>query len=427
MRIAFVNQPWNPVFPPVESGSIAIWTYEVGRRLARDHQVILYSMRAPGQPARQSIDGIEYRRFPVRLDRWLERMQKRWRARTTRFSSPPRGTPLFGSSAYYLGYILQVARDLRSRGVDIVHVHNLVQFPPVIRALNPNVAIVLHMHAEWLDQLPPERAEKQLRAVGLLAGCSEYLTGLARARFPALAGLCETIYNGVDPARFSPSPQGNGHEAEPSLLYIGRISPEKGIHVLLDAFARVQAVCPNARLDVIGPDSATPLDFLVRLTRDASTAALRRFYPRNYLVQLKEQAAMRGVVNGHLHFGGSVPHALTPDRYRQAALLVNPSLSESFGMSLIEGMACGLPVVATRVGGMVEVVDDQRTGLLIAPDDPAALAQSILDLIRDPARRQSMGDEGRRRILERFTWEKVTENLVGQYKKALKRTDRVTR
>ena len=87
-------------------------------------------------------------------------------------------------------------------------------------------------------------------------------------------------------------------------------------------------------------------------------------------------------------------------------------------MSLIEGMACGLPVVATRVGGMVEVVDDQRTGLLVEPDNEEALSQAILELMKDAPRRQSMGAEGRRRVLERFTWEKVTEKLVKQYREA---------
>ncbi len=416
MKIAFVNQPWNPVLPPVEEGSIAIWTYEVGRRLARDHQVILYSMRTPGQASRESVDGIEYRRFSVRLDRWFERMGKRWRAQSARFS-PRAATPLFGSSAYYLGYILRVAKDLRSRNVDVVHVHNLVHFPEVIRALNPKTTIVLHMHAEWLDQLAPRRTERRLRAVNLLAGCSDYLTGLARSRFPSLAGVCQTIYNGVDATRFSPSPTDNGRGGS-SLVYVGRISPEKGIHVLLDAFAGVHAVCPQLRLEVIGPDSATPLDFLVRSSRDASTAALKRFYPRNYLAQLRDQA-QRLQLSDSVYFAGPVAHAKMTDRYRQAALLVNPSLSESFGMSLIEGMACGLPVVATRVGGMVEVVDDKRTGLLIQPDDPDALSRAILELIQDAPRRQAMGHEARRRVLERFTWEEVTEKLVRQYREAL--------
>ncbi|MFB3903899.1 MAG: glycosyltransferase family 4 protein [Acidobacteriota bacterium] len=419
MRIAFINQPWNTVVPPVEAGSIAIWTYEVARRLARDHEVILYSKREPGQPGRQSRDGIEFRRFPVGFDRWVERMRKRLRARTARFSNRPRQTPLFASGSYYLGYILHAARDLQSRGVDIVHVHNLVHFPQVVRTLNPKTAIVLHMHAEWLDQIPRDRAEQWLRAVSVLAGCSEYLTGLACRRFPALAGVCDTIYNGVDPDRFSPLPPGDGRQGI-SLLYVGRISPEKGLHVLLDALARLSAACPQVSLEIIGPDSATPLDFLVRLARDASIAALRRFYPRNYLSQLREQAETLGLGEGHVRFAGAVPHAETVHRYRQATLLVNPSLSESFGMSLIEAMACGLPVIATRLGGMVEVVDDRRTGYLVTPDDPRALANALLDLIQDPGKRRSMGEAGRRRVLERFTWDKVTERLIGQYRTAMR-------
>lgn len=122
MKIAFINQPWNDVVPPVQTGSIAIWTYEVARRLARSCEVIIYARRSRRQKKVECQEGINYRRVPVALDRWLQRLLEL-------FSVGRRVKgPLFASGWYYLGYILRIANDLRVQQCDIVHLHNLPQF-----------------------------------------------------------------------------------------------------------------------------------------------------------------------------------------------------------------------------------------------------------------------------------------------------------
>jgi glycosyltransferase involved in cell wall biosynthesis len=97
-------------------------------------------------------------------------------------------------------------------------------------------------------------------------------------------------------------------------------------------------------------------------------------------------------------------------------LLLNPSFSESFGMSLIEAMACGIPVVATRVGGMTGIVADGETGLVVEPGDVPALAEATSVLLADDSRRREMGAAARRRALELFSWERVTEALDALYR-----------
>jgi len=88
--------------------------------------------------------------------------------------------PLFASKLFYLTYVLQVARDLKREKCDIVHLHNFFQFVPIIRAFNPKIKIVLHMHCEWLTQLDRTMIENRLRKVDLIIGCSEYITEKAR-------------------------------------------------------------------------------------------------------------------------------------------------------------------------------------------------------------------------------------------------------
>jgi glycosyltransferase involved in cell wall biosynthesis len=104
-----------------------------------------------------------------------------------------------------------------------------------------------------------------------------------------------------------------------------------------------------------------------------------------------------------------------PDLMRQLDVLVCPSHVEPFGINLIEGMACAVAVVGTRVGGIPEVIEEGVTGLLVPPKAPQALAESVGWLLRNPDRRLIMGQAGRRRVLERFTVEKHTSEIVALY------------
>lgn len=96
-------------------------------------------------------------------------------------------------------------------------------------------------------------------------------------------------------------------------------------------------------------------------------------------------------------------------QYARAALFVQPSFYETFGIACLEAMCFGLPVVATQVGGLPEVVEDGVTGILVPPNDPQALAEAVLSLLRDPERRRQMGRRGREKVLAQFTPERVAD------------------
>jgi glycosyltransferase involved in cell wall biosynthesis len=114
-----------------------------------------------------------------------------------------------------------------------------------------------------------------------------------------------------------------------------------------------------------------------------------------------------------------VPHGELPDRYRSSAIVVNPSLSESFGISMVEGMACGLPVVGTRVGGMLETVLDGETGLLVEPERADLLADAVVSVLEDGDRAKRMGITGRARAVERFSWRARSDRLLSAYRTIL--------
>jgi glycosyltransferase involved in cell wall biosynthesis len=96
-------------------------------------------------------------------------------------------------------------------------------------------------------------------------------------------------------------------------------------------------------------------------------------------------------------------------------VLINPSFSESFGMSLVEAMASGKPVVATRVGGMTEIVDDGQCGVLVPRGDPHALADAILRVVSSDETRRQMGRSGRERAVSLYSWSQIAARMLTLY------------
>jgi glycosyltransferase involved in cell wall biosynthesis len=101
-----------------------------------------------------------------------------------------------------------------------------------------------------------------------------------------------------------------------------------------------------------------------------------------------------------------------------AEVFLFPSRREGFGMAAAEAMACGTPVVAARAGGLPEVVEDGKTGFLCDPEDAEAFATAVDRLLKDPALARRMGEAGRRRVLERFSWESAGARILEIYERA---------
>lgn len=431
MKIAIVCQPWDEVVPSYQSGSIPIIAYQLAQRLVRNNEVVIYAKKGQGQAARQvDDDGIKYRRYPTALEDWLLRPLK---VLERLLQYPSRFKPLYSRRIFYRLFASQIATDVRSGDFDIVHVINFSQFVPLIKARSPNVKTVLHMECEWLTQLDRSQIEKRLRSVDLVVGCSRFVTEETRQRFPAIAVDCLTIFNGVDADQYSASRNARLEarnrakigENEERLLFVGRVSPEKGIHVLLDAFAKVAAKSPTVQLDIVGPAGSAPYEYTILVSDDAMTSDLASFYSSSlrtrhgkYFAYLKSKIPTE--LRERVSFHGVIPQTDIVDYYRAADLFIFPSVwHEPFGMPLIEAMACELPVIATRSGGMPEIVQDGVTGTLIERGDSTGLAEAIADLLDDDEKRRSMGKRGRERVQEVFSWGHVAADLEKCYRELL--------
>jgi glycosyltransferase involved in cell wall biosynthesis len=192
------------------------------------------------------------------------------------------------------------------------------------------------------------------------------------------------------------------------------------VHTLLDAFAEVVREFPAARLDLVGAKVALPADLLVGLSADPLVAALARFYDGligdGYQEVLESQVRRLGIERS-VRFVGGLPHAELVAAYQSASLVVNPSLSESFGITLVEGMACGVPVIGTRVGGMLETVVHGETGLLVEPEQPSTLAEAMITMLSDRRMSEAMSTAGRERAVARFSWAARARRLWDAYRR----------
>jgi glycosyltransferase involved in cell wall biosynthesis len=411
MRVAIVSHPWSAFPQEAQLGGEPTWTYEVARRLARDCEVIVFARRhrVPngGAPAAAYEQGVLYRQVMARsFMRILNRLS---RFRTAR-------RPLFGSGLYELPFALAVAAEVRRRRCDVVHIQGMSQFVPIVRALNPAAAIVLHAHMEWLTQLDRDMIARRLRHANLILGCSEFIAGRIRAAFPQFASRCRAVYNGVDLDLFAPGPEpGSNHRAGTQrVMYAGRLSPEKGLHVLLDAFQLVAKRWPQATLEIIGPEGAAGQEFVVALSDEARVRALAAFYEGPYLAAL--QARLSPDVAERVFLCHRMPHPQLAARLRAATVFVHPAVwNEPFGMNVVEAMASGVPVIASRAGGPAETIVDSRTGVLVPPADVPALAEAILRLLPDEQLRRALGRAARRRAVELFSWDGIATKMLNLY------------
>jgi glycosyltransferase involved in cell wall biosynthesis len=395
VKIAFVSHPGFGVLPPI--GSVEIGTREMARRLAARHDVTIYGSATPA--TRDTTDsGIRYRFVDHGADPKLARV-----VRNLYRAVPGEDRGYFASALNPLEYWLKVSRELRREGYDVIHIANLTQALPWLRRFNPGARIVLHMHCEWLTQLNRGMLRRRLRHADAILSVSDYLTEPIRARFPDLADRCHTVYNGV---AVDGAPVARVDDGTVRLLHVGRISPEKGHHVMIDALNAVVREHPEVRLTVVGEESMIPLEWLVGISADPQVRDLRRFYDSSYLDTVKR--AMSPELAERVQFTGRVDHHEIARHYRSSDVLVFPSFFESMGMPPVEAMAAGLPVIATPVGGVVESVRDGETGVFVPRDDPASLARAIAELIETPERRAALGAAGHARALEHFSWDGVT-------------------
>jgi glycosyltransferase involved in cell wall biosynthesis len=241
-----------------------------------------------------------------------------------------------------------------------------------------------------------------MAAVDVVTGCSRYLAETVGTAFPECRERTRVLYNGVNIDRFRPHWQAVGERATRRrsygldglvVLYAGRLVEVKGVHVLLEAFADLASGVPNATLLIAG----------------SHTYSDERRTP--YIERLHSLAKPLG---SRVRFVGFVPPERMPDYYLLSDILAFPSAwQEPFGMTIVEGMATGLPVVAFNRGGPAEIVDHGRTGWLVPHTEGAAgFVRALRVLAEDETLRERLGRAARVEAERRFAWPMVAEAFL---------------
>jgi glycosyltransferase involved in cell wall biosynthesis len=265
----------------------------------------------------------------------------------------------------FVSLVRQVRRA--ARDAELVHAHWLAS-AAIARLSRRPFVVTLHgtgsagrlsdlslaRHVPWLVRFLLRPARTVICVSSPLAQTMRAI-GVERVRW---------IPNGVDVPHAPRRPR-----REPFALYVGRLSPEKGIAELVEGTRGVPlVVAGDGPLRTLVPDAL-----------------------------------------------GFVPHGELAGLYERAAVVVFPSRQEGLPLSLLEAMAHGCPVVATRVGGIPQLVDDGDTGLLVPPGEPAALRSAIETVLADPALGRRLGRAARRRVGALCSWDRVTELTLEAY------------
>ncbi|PYI52094.1 glycosyltransferase family 4 protein [Paenibacillus flagellatus] len=374
IRIAIVT-PGTFAVPSGRSSSVELVATEVAERLAERADVTVVGKKTRKQPSREVRQGV-------------------------RFVRPPAKT-----------YIDKVGRLLARETPDVIQVENRPRYARRLKRRYPDTPVVLSFHSTVFMSKPHISAaalRSCLKAADAVVVNSAFLRERLLAADPSAEPKIVVNHLGVDTgtftSRWTPEAEAErndmlgrlGLQGKKIVLYVGRLIPSKGVHHIVRAMPALTTFEPDAVLLVVGSafygsDRTTP-----------------------YVRKLRRLAA---IVKPHVRFVPYVPHGEIASWFRLADVVVVPSASrEAFGLVNVEAMAAGVPVVATAAGGMTEIIEHGRTGLLADPNRIAEqLVAHVAAVLADPDYARSLGENGQRRVRESFAWTATADRLHELY------------
>ncbi|MBJ6363827.1 glycosyltransferase family 4 protein [Paenibacillus sp. GCM10012307] len=374
MKIGFVT-PGSYPLPSVGSSSVERVVEHVAGQLATRMITRIYGRSSPRLARRSDLRGALCVRFPA---------------------------------ANKGRYVSLVSRSLRSFAPDVIVVENRPSYVLRIRKQNPNARIWLSLHSSTFIR-PPYMTLKCfklcVRHAEKIIVNSSFLRDVVAAKVPEAARKLHVIHLGVETDRFPSQYSQEGlmrrnmlrskreWQGRSVVLFMGRLIPLKGVHHLLHIMPELVKRHPRILLVIVGS---------AFYGSHRSTAYTRRLH------------RLGRKWKDHVRFVPYVPYPQVPDWFLASDIAVVPSgKREAFGLVNVEAMSCGLPVVATRSGGIKEIIEDGGTGFLVDPAHVQAdLKQRLLTLLEDEVLRISMGMRSRERVEQMFTWRYTGERWL---------------
>ncbi len=368
-------------FPPRVYGGAGVHVTHLARELRR-----LVDLEVRTLHPAEEMDDVKVRRYYPSLPKGPEDREGRALevlSLNVNLLSDPIDADLVHTHTWYTGFAGLLAKELYGPKL-VATVHSLEPMRPwKEEQLGGGYRL-----SSWIE-------ETELRRCDSVIAVSRDMATDLRKHYKIPAKRIHIIPNGVDASAFQrredPAVLERLGVRTPYILFLGRLSRQKGVFDLLKAFKSLRSKVN-----------------LVLVTGPADTESL--------VEELSQ--ALRGVERVHW-INKMLTHNETVALYSSCEAFVCPSRYEPFGIINLEAMACEKPVAATEVGGIVEVVEDGVTGILVPPEDPGSLAEAIDTLMEDPELRHEMGRRGRERVEERFTWTKVARRTVDMYRELI--------
>jgi glycosyltransferase involved in cell wall biosynthesis len=389
LRIAMVSEHASPLahLGGVDAGGQNVAVAELSAALARrGHEVVVYTRRDDaGLPERvDTQQGFTV----VHVD-----------------AGPAEHVP----KDQLLQYMHAFGESLRAHWVDwrpdVAHAHFWMSGLATMQAASvhcvPSVqtfhalGVVKKLHQGTEDTSPDDRIRLEsllARNIDWVAAtCSDEVDELVR--MGRARSAISVIPCGVDVREFTPRGPTASRGSKHRIVAVGRLVPRKGFETMIDAMRQL----PDAELVIVGGPDKSELDTDPEATR------------------LQHLAGQMGVAD-RVHLYGSVARDEMPMLLRSADVVAATPWYEPFGIVPLEAMACGVPVIATAVGGMLDTVVDDVTGKLVPPRNPGALAQATCTILSQPKVRRRLGESGRKRVCERYTWGRVADDAAILYR-----------
>jgi len=387
MRICMLT--WE--FPPRIVGGIARHCLGLSKALAKlGHEVYVVTLEFPGTPLFEDVDGVKVYRVLIEL-----------------------GHPNFIIWTFIFNHFMEkkVAELSRSVKFDVIHIHDWLTAEAGVSSKHfLNKSLVSTVHSTEVGRSQGLHNPDSFLIDGIewwmtyeakqVIVCSNSVKWELESHFNLPHDKITVIPNGVEISNFNLNI--NREEVkrrygikpnERIVLFIGRLVPQKGVDTLI---------------------KAVPL--IIQRHRDIKILIAGDGWSRTYLEELAKSMGL----GDHVRFLGFISDWELADLMVAADVLVIPSVYEPFGIVALEGMAAGTPVVATNIGGLSEIIEHDRTGVLVYPRNPESIAWGVNRVLSDRKYADWLVRNARKKVLEAYSWEEIAKRTVEVYESASK-------
>jgi glycosyltransferase involved in cell wall biosynthesis len=377
-------------YPPRIVGGIARHCFGLTRALAkRGHSVHVVTLDFPGAPLYEESDGVKIYRVPIEL-----------------------GHPDFIIWVLIFNHFLEKKIAMLSRSVrfDIIHAHDWLVAPAGIASkhyLNAPLVSTIHSieagrargthspNSRLIDGVEWWLTYESKRIIAVSNSAKREI----EEHFRLPSGKVDVIPNAIDASKYNISVDRESVKRrfgiapyERIVLFIGRLAPQKGVEYLIKAAPQIVRVNPDARIVIVGDG-----------------------WLKDHLWSLAVQTGCQHKIT----FLGFLPDNDLVELTVSSDVLVVPSVYEPFGIVALEGMAAGVPVVASNTGGLSEIIEHDRTGFLTYAENPDSIAWGVNRILSDPGYASWLTQNAKRKIYEMYSWDAVAERTIEVYRRAL--------